>query len=134
MAADGDRVTRMKAAGQIAVAYASFNRIRPEDLRTLLANVFQAIRETSEPAATPKPHVPIKNSVSSDYIICLEDVRKLRTLKRYLGTHSGLTPETYRQKWELPADYPMVAPSYTQLHSQFAKKIGLGRKPGRRRS
>ena len=79
------------------------------------------------------PAVPIRKSVTPDYIVCLEDGKKLKMLKRHLRTAYSLTPEQYRAKWGLPADYPMVAPNYAAQRSAFAKKIGLGRKPGARR-
>lgn len=80
-----------------------------------------------------KPAVPIRKSVTPDYIICLEDGKKLKMLKRHLRTSYGLTPDEYRAKWGLPPDYPIVAPNYAAKRSAFAKKIGLGRKPGRKR-
>ncbi|RWA81149.1 MAG: transcriptional regulator [Mesorhizobium sp.] len=82
----------------------------------------------AEPEAL-KPAVPIKKSVSADYIICLEDGKKFKSLKRHISTHYGLTPDEYRTKWGLPADYPMVAPNYAAARSVLAKTIGLGRKP-----
>jgi predicted transcriptional regulator len=75
----------------------------------------------------PKPAVPVSKSVTTDYIICLEDGRKLKMLKRYLRSRYDMTPDEYRRRWNLPADYPMVAPSYTERRSEFAKKIGLGK-------
>jgi predicted transcriptional regulator len=79
--------------------------------------------------AERKPAVPVKKSVSDEYIVCLEDGKKLTMLKRYLRTHYNMSPEEYRKKWDLPHDYPMVAPAYARLRSAFAKKIGLGRVP-----
>jgi len=76
----------------------------------------------------PDPAVPIAKSITKDYLICLEDGRKLKMLKRYLRSKYQMTPEEYRQRWELPVDYPMVAPNYAKLRSEFAKEIGLGRK------
>jgi predicted transcriptional regulator len=89
-----------------------------------------------EAATSQKPVVPVKRSVTPDYIICLEDGKKLKMLKRYLRSNYNMTPEEYRAKWGLPADYPMVAPNYAAQRSEFAKKIGLGRAtaaPNRRR-
>ncbi len=77
----------------------------------------------------PKPAVPIKKSVTDEYIICLEDGKKLTMLRRYLMTHFQMTPEQYRKKWDLPHDYPMVAPAYARKRSAFAKELGLGRIP-----
>ncbi|HEX7970396.1 MAG TPA: MucR family transcriptional regulator, partial [Stellaceae bacterium] len=86
----------------------------------------------SEPKAEPfKPAVPIRKSITPDYLICLEDGKKLKMLKRHLRSTYNLTPDEYRQKWSLPADYPMVAPNYAEQRSAFAKKIGLGRGTGR---
>lgn len=76
----------------------------------------------------PKPAVPVRRSVTPDYIVCLEDGKKLKMLKRHLRANYGMTPEEYRAKWNLPPDYPMVAPNYAKQRSEFAKKIGLGRK------
>ncbi len=86
-----------------------------------------------EGGAGLKPVVPIKRSVTAEYIVCLEDGKKLKMLKRHLRTSYNLTPDQYRAKWGLPPDYPMVAPNYAAQRSAFAKKIGLGRKPGKRR-
>ncbi len=85
---------------------------------------------TEKAAAKPEPAVPIKQSVKPDYIICLEDGKKLKMLKRYLTTAYSMTPNDYRKRWGLPPDYPMVAPNYAATRSALAKKIGLGRKPG----
>jgi predicted transcriptional regulator len=82
------------------------------------------------PAEEKKPAVPVRKSVTPDYIICLEDGKKFKSLKRHLRTHYNLSPEEYREKWGLPADYPMVAPSYSATRSQLAKDNGLGRKAG----
>ena len=86
-----------------------------------------------EQEAPPEPAVSIRASVKPDYIVCLEDGKKLKMLKRHLMTHYNMTPEDYRQRWNLPADYPMVAPNYAEKRRELAKKIGLGRKPGARR-
>ncbi|MGI4960053.1 MAG: MucR family transcriptional regulator, partial [Janthinobacterium lividum] len=82
------------------------------------------------PQARPEPAVPVKRSVFADYIVCLEDGKKMKMLKRHLMTSYGLTPQAYRERWGLPPDYPMVAPSYADKRSALAKSIGLGRKPG----
>ena len=86
--------------------------------------------EIQEKKPVHKPAVPIKKSLTDDYIICLEDGQKLKMLKRYIRSRYGLSPEEYRAKWELPSDYPMVAPAYAKKRSEFAKKIGLGKKSG----
>jgi predicted transcriptional regulator len=99
----------------------------------LIQSVYRSLSTAGEAEAAPapaqSPAVPIKKSVFPDYIVCLEDGKKLKMLKRHLQTSYGLTPEAYRTKWGLPRDYPMVAPSYAAMRSGLAKKIGLGRKP-----
>jgi predicted transcriptional regulator len=85
-------------------------------------------------AESLKPAVPVRRSITPEYLVCLEDGKKLKMLKRHLRAAYGLTPDDYRAKWGLPADYPMVAPNYANQRSEFAKKIGLGRKPGQRPS
>jgi predicted transcriptional regulator len=126
------------AATQIAVAYINrggatveiskvFSTIYPDVLGALRTGVAPA-----EPEPARDPAVPIKKSVTNDYIVCLEDGAKFKSLKRHLMTHYGLTPEDYRKKWGLPKDYPMVAPNYAATRSALAKTMGLGRKPGAR--
>lgn len=114
----------------IVAAYVSNNPINTADLPALLGKVhcqLTQLAEVSSEAARPNPAVPIKNSVTDNYIICLEDGKKLKMLKRYLRTRYEMSPEEYRTRWGLPSDYPMVAPEYTRRRSEFAKKIGLGR-------
>ncbi len=98
----------------------------------LISTVHQALAALGpeEPAAKPTPVVPIKQSVKPDYIVCLDDGKKLKMLKRHLRTAYNMTPDDYRKRWGLPYDYPMVAPNYAKQRSALAKKIGLGRKPG----
>ena len=98
---------------------------RREKLRIVEALLFAA----SEPL---KPAVPVRRSVTPEYLVCLEDGKKLKMLKRHLRAAYGMSPDEYRAKWSLPPDYPMVAPNYAAQRSDFAKKIGLGRKPGQR--
>lgn len=117
----------------IVAAYVSHNAISPTDLPRLIADVHAALTALgSEEAAAPveekKPAVPVRKSVTPDYIVCLEDGKKFKSLKRHLRTHYNLSPEEYREKWGLPADYPMVAPSYSATRSKLAKANGLGRK------
>ncbi|ODT66569.1 MAG: MucR family transcriptional regulator [Pelagibacterium sp. SCN 63-23] len=117
----------------IVSAYVSHNAVSPGDLPKLIAEVHGALRalqtnEAPAPVEELKPAVPIRKSVSNDYIICLEDGKKFKSLKRHLRTHYNLSPEEYREKWGLPADYPMVAPSYSATRSKLAKDNGLGRK------
>lgn len=118
---------------EIVSAYVSHNAVSPGDLPRLISEVHQALRtlRTNEPVVQVeelKPAVPVRKSVSNDYIICLEDGKKFKSLKRHLRTHYNLSPEEYREKWGLPADYPMVAPSYSATRSKLAKDNGLGRK------
>lgn len=117
----------------IVSAHVSNNPVPLGELPGLIETVFGTLSTLSQPAAEPqvelKPAVPVKRSITDDYIICLEDGKKLKMLKRHLKTAYDLTPEEYRAKWGLPHDYPMVAPNYAKKRQQLAKKIGLGRKP-----
>ena len=113
----------------IVAAHVSKNQIPIAELPQLLEQVYRTLSSAAEPAPVaerPTPAVPIKKSVQPDYLICLEDGKKLKMLKRYLKTAYGLTPGEYRQRWELPVDYPMVAPNYARQRSTLAKQIGLG--------
>ena len=117
---------------QIVAGFVGGNTVAASDLPTLITSVFQALRLAghAEPAREPDapvPAVPIKKSVGRDYVICLEDGKKLKMLKRHLATRYQMTPAEYRQRWGLPKDYPMVAPAYAEARSQLAKSIGLGR-------
>ncbi len=119
-------------AADIVSAYVSNNTVPASELAGLIAEVHAALQRTSsgiapEPAPEPvKPAVPVKKSVTPDYIVCLEDGKKFKSLKRHLRTQYNMTPEEYREKWGLPTDYPMVAPNYAQARSDLAKKMGLG--------
>ena len=118
---------------EIVSAYVSHNAVSPSDLPKLIADVHGALRalQTNEvPVQVEelKPAVPVRKSVAADFIVCLEDGKKFKSLKRHLRTHYNLSPEEYREKWGLPADYPMVAPSYSATRSKLAKDNGLGRK------
>ena len=120
---------------KIVAAYISKNATQGTDLPALIDRVFQSlagltIAPATAPQARPDPAVPVKKSVFADYIVCLEDGKKLKMLKRHLMTSYGLTPAAYRERWGLPPDYPMVAPSYAEKRSTLAKTIGLGRKLG----
>ena len=115
----------------IVSAYVSNNTVASTDLPNLINEVFGALQRTSTAAQEPepeplKPAVPVKKSVMADYIICLEDGKKFKSLKRHLRTHYDMTPEEYREKWDLGPDYPMVAPNYAAARSELAKKMGLG--------
>ncbi len=117
---------------QIVSAYVSNNNVEQEDLPRLLHDIHEAIckigNDARIPAAGMKPAVPVAKSITKDHIVCLEDGKKLRMLKRYIRTHFDLSPDEYRRKWALPADYPMVAPGYSKKRSALAKKSGLGKK------
>lgn len=120
-------------SAEIVSAYVSKNSVPASALPALIGSVYRSLVELrTEQAAVPvepqKPAVPIKKSVQDDFIICLEDGKKFKSLKRHLGVHYGLTPAAYREKWNLPRDYPMVAPSYAAARSALALKSGLGRK------
>lgn len=117
---------------EIVAAFVSNNSIDGEKIPDLLRNVHATIisladAEKGEPETPQKPAVPVKKSITPDYLICLEDGKQLKMLKRYLRTQYDMSPDDYRKKWSLPADYPMVAPNYAAKRSEFAKKIGLGR-------
>ena len=122
----------LKLASEIVAAYVSNNTVPVDDLPSMIKSVHATLGglaavSHSEPATAQKPAVPIKKSVTAEYIVCLEDGKKLKMLKRYLRSRYSLSPEEYRAKWGLPADYPMVAPNYAAQRSEFAKQIGLGR-------
>ena len=117
---------------QIVSAHVSNNSIGAEALPSLIQDVYRTLAGVGKEQVVPDkqaPAVPIKKSVFADYIVCLEDGKKLKMLKRHLKTSYNMTPEQYREKWQLPPDYPMVAPSYAKHRSSLAKKIGLGTKP-----
>ncbi|MBW7852307.1 MAG: MucR family transcriptional regulator [Rhodospirillales bacterium] len=121
---------------EIVAAHVGNNTVAVNDLPQLIQDVFRTLASVgAAPAPTdrPQPAVPVKKSVNPDYIICLEDGKKLKMLKRHLKTAYNMTPEEYRERWSLPADYPMVAPNYAKHRSSLAKKIGLGTKPRKRR-
>ena len=117
-------------------AFVSNNSVPADQLQDLLQATYATLSSlaggTESAPTNQKPAVPVKKSVTDDYIICLEDGKKLKMLKRYLRTQYDMSPEDYRRKWNLPADYPMVAPNYAKRRSEFAKKIGLGTGGGRK--
>ncbi len=121
----------------IVAAHVSNNSVAVSDLPLLIQNVHGALTglsgEKEEPAPKQEPAVSVRSSVKPDYIVCLEDGKKLKMLKRHLMTHYNMTPDEYRTKWNLPADYPMVAPSYAEQRRTLAKKIGLGTARRRRK-
>lgn len=127
--------TLITLTADIVSAHVANNSVAVSDLPLLIHNVHNALSELDEanaPEVKPEPAVSIRSSIKPDYIVCLEDGKKLKMLKRHLMTHFGMTPDEYRQKWGLSADYPMVSPNYAEQRRKLAKKIGLGRKPGSR--
>ncbi|MGK9171013.1 MucR family transcriptional regulator [Inquilinus limosus] len=121
-----------RLAAQIVSAHVSNNNVAVADLPGLIVQVYGALEKLSKPVepviTRPEPAVPIRKSVTRDYLICLEDGKKLKMLKRHLASAYNMTPDQYRERWGLPADYPMVAPIYAQQRSALAKTIGLGRR------
>ena len=125
----------LRLTAKIVSAHVGKNQIAPDALPTLIQSVHHSLATAgmAEPAPAPAPltpAVPIRKSVFPDHIVCLEDGKKLTMLKRHLRVSFGMTPEQYREKWKLPADYPMVASDYASRRSNLAKQFGLGRKPG----
>jgi predicted transcriptional regulator len=129
---DEMKETLITLTADIVAAHVSNNSVAVNDLPTLIANVHGALNGLDSPAAAPEakqePAVSIRSSIKPDYVVCLEDGKKLKMLKRHLMTHYQMTPEQYRTKWGLPADYPMVAPNYAEQRRTLAKSIGLGTK------
>jgi len=128
--------TLITLTADIVSAHVSNNSVAVSDLPILIQNVHSALSTLGdalvEPEPKQEPAVSVRASVKPDYIVCLEDGKKLKMLKRHLMTHYQLTPDQYRQKWNLPADYPMVAPNYAEQRRSLAKKIGLGTKRRKR--
>ena len=127
---EADEALRMTA--DIVASFVANNKITPDQLPELIRSIHRTVgslSNNSEPKLLekPKPATPINKSVNHDFIICLEDGKKLKMLKRYLRSTYNMSPEEYRKRWGLPADYPMVAPAYAARRSEFAKRIGLGR-------
>ena len=122
----------MRMTSEIVASFVSNNPVTTESLPDVIRSVYRTVsglaaNGEAKAEERPKPAVPISKSVTNDHIICLEDGRKLKMLKRYLRSRYDLSPDEYRRRWGLAADYPMVAPNYTQRRSEFAKKIGLGK-------
>jgi predicted transcriptional regulator len=122
----------------IVSAYVSNNTVSPGELTQLISDVHSALlRVAGTPgegaSEAPKPAIAVKKSVTPEFIVCLEDGKKFKSLKRHLRTQYNMSPEDYREKWGLPPDYPMVAPNYAQARSQLAKKMGLGQQRRKRR-
>ncbi|TPG21074.1 transcriptional regulator [Sphingomonas koreensis] len=128
--------TLVTLTADIVAAHVSNNSVAVSDLPLIIQNVHGALASLGQSVVTPEepqePAVSIRSSIKPDYIVCLEDGKKLKMLKRHLMTHYQMTPEDYRAKWKLPPDYPMVAPNYAEQRRTLAKKIGLGTKRGKR--
>ena len=123
----------VELTADIVSAYVSNNTVVASDLPSVIHNVFDALSRASGSSGQPareelRPAVPLKRSVTPEYIVCLEDGKKFKSLKRHLRTHYDLSPEEYREKWGLPHDYPMVAPNYAAARSDLAKRMGLGQR------
>ena len=121
----------------IVSSYVANNSLSSDQVASLIADVYSALsglsQEAAAPEARPEPAVSIRSSIKKDHIVCLEDGKKMKMLKRHLMTDHGLTPDEYRARWGLASDYPMVAPDYADKRRELAITIGLGRKPGQRR-
>ena len=122
----------LRMTAEVVAAYVGNNSLPATQLPDVINMVYGTLRRVNGVAAPANEHsqkaaIPVRRSITPDYIVCLEDGKKLKMLKRHLRTAYGLSPEEYRSKWGLPADYPMVAPNYSKKRSAFAKKIGLGR-------
>jgi predicted transcriptional regulator len=134
---EADDTKRLTA--EIVAAFVGANRVDADEIPELIRSIYEALDSLSESQQQqeeerPQPAVPIEKSITPDYLICLEDGKKLKMLKRYLRTHYNMTPDEYRKRWGLSSDYPMVAPNYAKRRSEFAKQIGLGKSAGRGRT
>lgn len=125
-----DKEELLRMTTDIVASYLAHNSMPAENVAGLIKSVHETMsgisEEAEKPAPKAKPAVPVSKSVADDYIVCLEDGKKLKMLKRYLRSQYDMSPDDYRRKWNLPSDYPMVAPAYSRKRSQFAKDIGLG--------
>ena len=138
MAESSAQAPYIELAADIVSAYVSNNSVPLAELPSLIRDVHSALTRVTEQAmpveAEPlKPAVPVKKSITPDYIVCLEDGKQFKSLKRHLRSQYNLSPDAYREKWGLPADYPMVAPNYAKARSQLAKEMGLGQQRRRRK-
>lgn len=129
----------IELAADIVSAYVSNNSVPSAELPALINDVHTALVKVvggvvKTPTEAPKPAVPVKKSITPDHLVCLEDGKKFKSLKRHLRTQYNMTPEQYREKWGLPVDYPMVAPNYAKARSELAKEMGLGQQRRKRRS
>ncbi len=132
---EGTSANYVELAADIVSAYVSKNSVPPNELSGLIQEVHSALLRVGSGAAgaaapsssdAPRPAIPVKKSLNNDFIICLEDGKKFKSLKRHLRTQYNMSPEEYREKWGLPSDYPMVAPAYAKARSNLAKQMGLG--------
>ena len=126
-----EREKLVALTADIVASYVSANRVAATDIPVVVREVFNALAGAGQPKAAAvkqEPAVPVRKSVTPDYIVCLEDGKKLKMLKRHLRTTYNMSPEEYRAKWNLPPEYPMTAPNYAATRSEFAKRIGLGTK------
>jgi len=130
MSDHADREELLVLTTEIVSAYLSNNNVEPGDIAPVIEDVFKTLANVNKDSSVmvdrPQPAVPIKKSITPHYLICLEDGKQLKMLKRHLKTAYGMSPEEYRERWGLPADYPMVAPNYAEQRSKLAKDIGLG--------
>jgi predicted transcriptional regulator len=131
MVSDVSKSEILGLTATIVAAFVANNTVQTPDMSELIRTVHAALVATAGKAAAQhrddlKPAIPVKKSVTPDYLVCLEDGKKFKSLKRHLRSHYNLSPEQYREKWSLPPDYPMVAPNYAEARSQLAKKMGLG--------
>ena len=139
MAENSGETSYIQLTAQIVSAYVSNNTVSSSDIPALIGQVYSTLMRVSNgglvaaPAEAAKPAVPVKRSITAEYIVCLEDGKKFKSLKRHLRTQYDMTPDQYRAKWSLPPDYPMVAPNYAAARSQLAKQMGLGQQRRRRR-
>jgi|SRR5579872_5925014 predicted transcriptional regulator len=139
MAENSDDVSYIQLTAHIVSAYLSNNTVPSGEIPALISQIYAALTRISNsghiapPTEPLKPAVPIKRSITPDYIVCLEDGKKFKSLKRHLRTQYKMTPDQYRTKWNLPADYPMVSANYAAARSQLAKQMGLGQQRRRRR-
>jgi predicted transcriptional regulator len=139
MADRSDEGSYIQLTANIVSAYVSNNSVSSTEIPALISQIYSALMRVSNgvqvavPAEPLKPAVPIKRSITPEYLVCLEDGKKFKSLKRHLRTQYDMTPDQYRTKWNLAADYPMVAPNYAAARSQLAKQMGLGQQRRRRR-
>lgn len=138
MADSSSEQSLIELTAQIVAAYIGHNSVPSGEIANLIGQVHSALKRVVgasavAPAEVQKPAVPVRRSIASDYIVCLEDGKKFKSLRRHLRTQYDMTPEQYRDKWGLPPDYPMVAPNYAAARSQLAKQMGLGQQRRRRK-